>query len=166
MRRPGPTPALHAASDRDDRSVRFNGGIGVDPITNVTAGPPAAAVLNIVRGVSPGGVPWRIGSLRAEWNDNGHVNIKGTGLLLAGGNSIGTPGPITSVAASFFCGRGSTTPLLTIGAIPLDAAGDFNLHEDGFQSPAEPCLAPVLLIRSSPTGPWFAAGFPVVDLDD
>jgi hypothetical protein len=155
-----------APGDRDERDVRFEGGIGVDPIIGITPGPPASATLNIVRGVSPGGAPWRIGSLVARWTHRGDVQVDGRGLVLAAGNSIGmVPAAITSVVAAFFCGAGSTTPLLTV-TTPLSAAGDFNIDASGFSVPPDPCVAPVLLIETG-TGPvWLAAGIPVLDVDD
>src|SRR5262245_64699663 len=82
------------AHDRD-LLVRFDGGIGVIPAQN-GAGPanPDGTLpnvrLNIVRGVPPGGGPWRIASLRADVDTDGRIRIRGRGLLLASGNGIGT----------------------------------------------------------------------------
>jgi hypothetical protein len=156
--------SMRAASD--DRDVRFEGGIGVDPVIGVTAGPPAAATPNTVRSVAPGGLPWVIRQLSADWSQNGHIHVAGRGLLLAGGNSIGTPGALTSVVAAFFCGPGSTTPAETTPAIPLNAAGNFTFNGTGFSAPPSPCVAPVLLIRASASGPWLAAGIPAAGHED
>jgi hypothetical protein len=157
--------SLRAAPTKtDDRDVRFKGGIGVDPIVGVTPGPPATATLNIVRGVSPGGLPWRIGSLKAVWTRSGRIDIEGSGLVLAGGNGIGS-NPVSSVVAVFFCGAGSTTPALTTAATPMNAAGNFEIEAEGFSTPPNPCVAPVLLIETA-GGAWLAAGIPVVDLDE
>jgi len=168
-----PGPSLQATKlDGDDLNVRFDGGIGVDPVGGiVVSGTPPAPVspfvkLNTVRGVSPAGALWTIRSLKAEWKNNGHISVEGRGLVLAGGNSIGSPDSVTSVVAAFFCGSGSTTPLETIPAIPLNAAGDFKFNADGFSAPPVPCVAPVLLILNASGSSWFAAGIPVVDLDD
>ncbi|MDP9010185.1 MAG: hypothetical protein M3N91_16020 [Pseudomonadota bacterium] len=43
---------------------------------------------NVVRGVNPSGQPWIIADLRAEVSVDGHIRVKGKGLLLAGGNPI------------------------------------------------------------------------------
>src|SRR5215475_13901156 len=76
--------------------VRFDSGIGVIP---VRAGPAP----NIVRGVNPGGVPWVISRLTADVRTGGRISVDGRGLLLAGGDGIGTTGN-QSVRARLFCG--------------------------------------------------------------
>src|SRR5215467_16073745 len=74
-------------SAQDNGDVRFKGGIGVIPVTGVAAN--GAVNLNVVRGVNPAG-PWRIADLEAIVDSNGHIRVKGRGLLLAAGNGIGT----------------------------------------------------------------------------
>src|SRR5439155_24202869 len=77
-----------------DLLARFDGGIGVIPVSN-GAGPANAdgtlpnVKLNVVRGVNPGAGPWTIASLRAEVDIYGRIKVRGRGLLLASGNSIG-----------------------------------------------------------------------------
>jgi hypothetical protein len=87
----------------DSSLVRFKGGIGVDPVSGIALGAP---VSNVVCGVVPGGIPWRIGRLRANVQIDGHITVEGRGLLLAGGNIIATNGG-QSVRAELFC---TTTP--------------------------------------------------------
>src|SRR3954462_14004249 len=77
--------ACSAAAIADDRLVRFDGGIGEIPVSNTTT-------TNVVRGVSPGGQPWVISRLTADVRTDGHILVDGRGLLLAGGNGIGTNG--------------------------------------------------------------------------
>jgi hypothetical protein len=143
----------------------FDGGIGVDPVTN--AGPNT----NVVRGVPPGGVAWRIGKLKATIGADGSIAARGKGLLFAAGDRIGTRGPITAVVATLACGpANATATLFTSAPAPLDLAGDFNiggvLSQDGVNAAVMPatCDNPALLIRSfaAATGPgnWFAAGIP------
>ena len=76
--------------------VRFDSGIGVVP---VRAGPAA----NIVRGVNPGGQPWVISRLVVDIKTDGRISVDGRGLLLGGGDTIGTNGN-QSVRARLFCG--------------------------------------------------------------
>ncbi len=64
----------------DSSLVRFKGGIGVDPVSGIALGAP---VSNVVCGVVPGGIPWRIGRLRANVQIDGHITVEGRGLLLA-----------------------------------------------------------------------------------
>jgi hypothetical protein len=139
----------------DETLVRFDGGIGVSPVSRVdgtdATGP---AVRNVVRGVNPGGQPWVIDTLRATVKVDGRIDVAGTGLLLAGGNNVGRNGG-QSVRAVLFCG----TDRFTSDLVPLDARGDFRIN--GSLSPIPPSLCdnPALLIISA-GGSWFAAGIP------
>ena len=56
--------------------VRFEGGIGVDPVANT-------GVTNTVKGVPPGGVPWAIQKLKVNIKDDGSISASGEGLVLA-----------------------------------------------------------------------------------
>ena len=157
MRRLGLLLALLVASvsfvAADDLLVKFDGGIGVVPVSRVD---PATGlgVRNVVRGVNPGGQPWVIERLQASIHMDGRIMVDGRGLLLSGGDNIGTNGN-ASVRAVFFCGATSFSSEL----VPLDAAGDFRI--DGFLSDVPPasCTNPALLIVSA-GGSWFAAGIP------
>lgn len=126
--------------------VRFDGGIGSQPL--------AAAGANQVLGVNPGGVPWVIDRLRADVDVDASIRVDGRGLLLAGGNNVGTAGG-QSVRARLFCAGVAHDSEL----VPLDSRGDFRIQ--GFLNPfpPSPCNNPVLLIVSG-NGRWFAAGIP------
>ena len=84
----------HVDNARRDSLARFEGGVGVIPVSN-GAGPANAdgtfpnVKLNVVRGVPPGAGPWRIADLRADVDEDGHIRVRGRGLLLASGNSVG-----------------------------------------------------------------------------
>jgi hypothetical protein len=152
------------ARQRENTLVRFNGGIGAIPISNVVVDTTTGAITvnrNVVRGVNSPGQIWRIEDLDARITVNGDIKIEGEGLLLAGGNNIGTNGG-QSVAAQLFCGDQT----FTSSAVPLEANGDFNITGalDPLPLP-DVCDTPVLLIRSINTttgvlGSWFAAGIP------
>jgi hypothetical protein len=135
-----------------DGLVKFDGGIGVIPVSRVN---PATGlgVPNTVLGVNPGGQPWVIGRLQATVFDDGRITVDGRGLLLAGGNGIGTNGG-QSVRAMLFCGAASFTSDL----VALDEAGDFRI-DGGMLSalPPSQCDNPALLIVNA-GGAWFAAG--------
>jgi hypothetical protein len=152
---------LPFAVTADDSLVSFKGGIGVDPVSGIALGPPVSPVSNVVCGVAPGGVPWRIGRLRANVQTDGHITVEGRGLLLAGGNGIATNG-LQSVRAELFC---TTTAAPcgtahTSGLVPLDANGDFNIDDTLSSLPLpSTCTKPVLLITNGAPR-WFAAGIP------
>ena len=157
-------PVVHA--HETDLLASFEGGIGVQPVLNV-AGPVNAdgtfpnVRQNVVRGVNPG-APWRIADLRAEVETNGHITVRGRGLLLASGNNIGLNGNV-KVFATLICEP--TAPFVehstTLTGVPLAPNGDFRI-DDMLSSPPVDCASPVLLIRNT-GGVWFAAGIPSND---
>lgn len=155
---------MPAAALADEATLaRFNGGIGVIPVSDVTvSGTTTTVSANTVRGVSPPGQIWVIRDLHAKVDIYGHIRAHGSGLLLAGGNGIGTAAGL-SVFATLFCGPAATPTASSssMTGVPLDADGDFSI--DDVLSPAPPtsCADPVLLIRATiGTHPWFAAGIP------
>jgi hypothetical protein len=130
--------------------VRFNNGIGVIP-----------GATNTVRGVAPAGQPWVISNLRVVVTTDGHISVTGLGLVLAGGDSIGTAGGQT-VFATLFCGSAASATASNSSTVILTVDGAFAIN-DGILTPPppNPCTTPVLLIRTTGgTQPWFAAGIP------
>lgn len=146
--------------------VKFKGGIGVIPVSNVvvstTTPPVTTATANIVRGISPAGQIWVIAGLDADVRIDGHIYVRGRGLLLGGGNGIGTSAGL-NVFATLFCGPAASASASSSSqtGVTLAANGDFTI--DDVLSPAlpNPCDTPVLLIRNAAgNGAWFAAGIP------
>ncbi len=139
-----------AASAEDgpgDSLVRFDGGIAETPVSSVDTA-------NVVLGVRPGGQPWVIDRLTARVRTDGHISVIGRGLLLAGGNGIGTNGA-QMVEARLFCeGVQHDTRL-----VALETDGDFEIDDVLTPTPPSPCNHPVLLIVNA-NGVWFAAGIP------
>jgi hypothetical protein len=127
--------------------ARFEGGIGSQPLA-------ANGAVNTVLGVNPGGRPWVIARLSADVKTDGRISVDGRGLLLAGGNGIGTTGN-QSVRARLFCGGVAYDSDL----VALDPAGDFRIEGELSDVPPSPCASPVLLIVNA-SGAWFAAGIP------
>lgn len=161
------TLALTAAAGAQSPNIlaRFDGGVGVIPAqtgagTANDDGTLPNVKLNIVRGVNPGAGPWTIDSLKATIETDGHVTIDGRGLVLASGNSIGTPAGV-SVFASLICETAAPfVPHSTTFSVPLDANGNFRF-DDTLSNLPQSCTSPVLLIRAAAgTGPWLAAGLP------
>ena len=127
--------------------VRFDGGIGNQPLRG-------AAAANIVQGVNPAGIPWVITRLNVDVMTDGRISVDGRGLLLAGGNGIGSNGG-QSVGARLFCGTMPHNSIL----VPLQSNGDFRIDDVLTPLPPNPCNDPVLLIVNA-GGSWFAAGIP------
>jgi hypothetical protein len=148
-----------------DVIARFEGGIGVLPVSNAAGAVQADGTLpnvtlNIVRGVPPA-APWTIAGLRADVDADGRVRVKGRGLLLASGNRIGQNAN-QSVFATLICE--AAAPFVEhntdLTGVPLEANGDFQIDDTLNPAPTE-CASPVLLIRTiNGTRPWFAAGIP------
>jgi hypothetical protein len=153
----------------DDTLVRFKGAIGDIPVANVAGTPnPDGSfpdvIRNIVRGVNPAGQIWVISDFTADVKVDGRIRVDGRGLLLGGGNTIGTNGN-ASVFATLIC---EATPPFTqfstnITGVPLAANGDFRIDDVLMPTPPAECGSPVLLIRVTPSGAWFAAGIPKLD---
>lgn len=140
--------------------VKFKGAIGVDPLSSVAAN--GTINLNIVRGVNPGAL-WTIAGLDADVRYDGHIRVKGRGLLLANGNGIGTNAG-QSVHATLFCGPAATATShsSTAAGVALEPDGDFRIDDFLSPVPPTPCDTPVLLIRNV-GGVWFAAGIPKLE---
>ena len=152
------------ASAQNNGDLKFKGGIGVIPVTGVAAN--GTVNLNIVRGVNPAG-PWRIADLDAVVEPNGHIRVRGRGLLLANGNGIGTNAG-ASVHATLFCGAATTATAFDEAGVALASNGDFTIDDflTGNEPLPIPCETPVLLIRSGAVagqGVWFAAGIPKLE---
>jgi len=123
----------------NDALVTFEGGVGVHPVSNVAGTPNAdGSFPNVTRNI------WR-------------------GLLLAGGNTIGTNAN-ASVFATLICE--AAAPFVerntNVAGVPLAPNGEFRI--DDILSPApNGCASPVLLIRSAGNRTWFADGFPKLE---
>lgn len=146
-----------------DTVARFNGGIGVHPVSAVAGlvnedGSFPNVTRNDVRGVPPAGQLWVIERLGATVKSTGRIHAKGEGLLLAGGNNIGGNAN-ASVFATLFCGAAEFSS--NANGVPLDPNGDFMIDDILTPTPPDPCDSPVLLIRTTNGGRWFAAGIPV-----
>ena len=138
--------ALPAAAEA---LVKFEGGIGVHPVANL------ALQANAVKGVPPGGLPWAIQKLEVEVETDGSIIATGEGLVLAGGDSIGTRGGVANVFATLFCGdEAFHSP-----AAALSLGGNFRIRGRLSEVPPDPCNAPRVLIRNAAgNNAWFAAG--------
>jgi hypothetical protein len=145
--------AQNLAQSAPDRQnlLRFSGGIGDIPTGSTDT---------TVRGVAAAGQIWVIRDLEANVRQNGSIRLDGRGLLLGAGDAIGSNGN-ASVFATLFCSNDGNTPHSTNPAgVALDVDGDFRIDDTLSPAPPNPCDSPVLLIRVTGPGSWFAAGIP------
>jgi hypothetical protein len=159
---------LTSSAVADNTLAKFRGGIGVIPASSGVGTAATAEVVNrnIVRGVQPPGQLWTIRDLDATVKTDGTIRVKGRGLLLAGGDSVGlTPTPPLNVFATLICETATpfTQRNTNLAGVQLAPDGDFEI--DDLLSPAPPappaCTRPVLLIRNTAGNQArFAAGIP------
>jgi hypothetical protein len=138
-------------ADSDSNNVSWKRVIGI-----IQAG-------NLVGNIQGGGQPWS--TLGGEANVNlrsGHLEFEVRGLVLAGGNSIGTPDAINQVKGTIVCGP-ATPPALPLFVadtplVTLSAQGDaeFEGNVGPFPSACTPTNV-VFLVRVA-AGRWIANG--------
>jgi hypothetical protein len=142
-----------------DSLVRFDGGIGVIPVSNVTVAANGSVTVsrNSVRGVNPPGQIWVIDGLKADVATDGRIQVQGRGLLLGGGDNIGLNAN-QRVFATLICSAAAPFQFSTpTTGVPLEPNGDFRIDDTLSPAPPTDCASPVLLIRNT-GGAWFAAG--------
>jgi hypothetical protein len=164
--------ATGSAAQSNDTLVSFRGAIGVEPVSAGTGTDTTSMTVtrNIVRGVQPPGQPWRIADFQADVKADGHIMVRGRGLVFAGGNSVGTSLLISStgattefmVFATLICQNVAPFVELNTKPVPLPANGNFVIDDVLSPLPSTACTTPVLLIRNTTNLTWFAAGIPAV----
>ncbi len=110
-----------------------------------------------IAGAKSGGAPWVVNHGFAVLNDDGRLRTDVRGLILP---NLGTPGPVTAVAASVVCGDAVAA---TSDSVALSVDGNAEIHAK-LQVPS-PCLGTIVLIRATAfngtplpaPGPWIAA---------
>jgi hypothetical protein len=131
--------------------VAFDGGIG-----DITTGSADTSVLGVPAAIQI----WVIRDLKAEVKVGGLIQVNGRGLLLGAGNGIGSNAN-ASVFATLFCANdGNVQHSSNLAGVPLQANGDFRIQDSLSPAPPNTCTSPVLLIRVTNGGSWFAAGIP------
>ncbi len=97
-----------------------------------------------IHGVQPGNAPWVIRRGEVKLRRDGRLRLRVSGLVIPSPPGDGTPGPVTSISASLYCGD-STTPADTTAKVPLSKSGDARIRET-LTLPAK-CLGPVVLVH-------------------
>jgi hypothetical protein len=142
-------PAFSSAG-ADGRKV-----LSAHVLTPVTG--PYVGSTNPIRGVSGGGLPWRLTSGDADLRADGRLHLDVEGLVFAAGPNEGTntiPMFKAIVSCQTIASGAATVANVPTGLFPASTAGDATI--DTMVSLPSPCVAPILFV-TSPTGFWFAA---------
>ena len=157
----GSLVSLHAYADAGD-TIQWQSIVGIVQANNVVGTGSGA--------VTGGGQPWTAQGGRAAVNlATGQASFEVRGLVFAGGNTIGTPLPVTRVKGTLVCDTdGSASPdplhknsvLVDTADVALDAEGDARWSGDVGALPAECLTQPdvAFLIRIVPANRWIANG--------
>jgi len=98
-------------------------------------------------GVGPGGAPWVLKRGEVQIKPRGRIEVRLRGLVIPVAPGNGTPGPVTTVSASLYCGADSdTTAADTTQSVPISRSGNARIRDRSFNVPAT-CLAPVILVH-------------------
>src|SRR5262249_24426133 len=98
-------------------------------------------------GVIPGNAPWVLKHSSVRLSPRGRLELRVSGLVIPVAPFNGTPGPVTTISASLYCGSDSDmTAMATAGPVPISRAGDARIKDDSFAVPAT-CEAPVILVQ-------------------
>jgi len=128
--------------------------LAFDTMVGVSA--PFAGAANAIRGVSGAGAPWVVGSAEGELTTTGHLEIKVTGLVLAGSGS----NPAATFRATVSC-LTSANAIQNVATATFPAttgpasAGGGNASIEADLSLPQPCIAPIIFVTSA-GGSWFA----------
>jgi hypothetical protein len=138
---------LSAASPATADSTRWQTIVGI-----VQAG-------NVVGNITGGGQPWTTLGGRARVDlSHSRLDFNVQGLVLAGGNTIGTPGAINQVIGTLICDAGGTNLTFDTPPVPLSPQGDAD-----FSGPIGPIASTcnssnvAFLVRIT-AGRWIANG--------
>lgn len=94
--------------------------------------------------VAPGGAPWVLKRGEVRLTRDGKLDLRVEGLVIP---ALGTPGPVTTISASLYCGADANTMAAdTTQQAPLSRQGDARIHDPSFGVPST-CLAPVILVH-------------------
>jgi hypothetical protein len=97
-------------------------------------------------GVAPGGAPWVLKEGQVSLSERGRLDLRVRGLVIPSPPGNGTPGPVTTISASLYCGADSNTmAAATTKQVPISSRGDARIM-DRIAVPAT-CLAPVILVN-------------------
>jgi hypothetical protein len=149
----------NASADPGD-TLRWQSVIGIAQGNNVVGTGTGA--------VTGGGTPWSAQGGRVSVDlDTGRINFDVHGLVLAGGNAIGTPGTVVQVKGTLVCdtdasASGLNSVLVDTPPVDLSDDGDARFNGSVGALPAvcatEPDIAFLIRAGASATAKWIANG--------
>jgi hypothetical protein len=134
--------AAGADSNGNDQPLLRSGIVGSTPVAS------GGVVLS---GVTPGGVPWVVGSGRVKVDRDGSLDLRVQGLVVPVPPFNGT-NPVAAVSASLVCNGVPGTPTATVAMTP---AGDARIRAT--VAVPTPCLAPGVLVNPGGNGAVYIA---------
>jgi hypothetical protein len=114
---------------------------------------------NLVGNITGGGQPWStLGGLAMVDLSTGQAQFEVRGLVLAGGNTIGTPDAINQVKGTVVCDPGGLNLTFDTALVPLSPRGDAQFV--GTIGPIAASCTPsnVAFLIRIPAGRWIANG--------
>jgi hypothetical protein len=116
----------------------------------------AQGLSNPVGGIASGTTPWTTSFGEAAVDlTNGEATFFVRGLVLVGGDTSGTPGPVNSVKGALVCDPGATDQVVTdTTPVPLDGKGNAEFRGRLVNTPPSTCSNPVFLILNAPKNVW------------
>jgi hypothetical protein len=152
-----------APATADENTVRWKTIVGIADAGTIIV-PPATTPNNAVGGITGGGQAWTTLGGDARVNlGSGNLEFEVRGLVLAGGNAIGTPDGITQVKGTLVCAAGTAAQAVVDAApVALSAEGDAEFDGNLGSLPAS-CTptAVAFLVRianGANAGRWIANG--------
>jgi hypothetical protein len=137
----GAMSALGHDGRHDGRHERDHGG----QLINESLAP-SVPTDPMFHGVAPGGAPWVLKEGQVQLSDRGRLDLRVRGLVIPVAPGNGTPGPVTTISASLYCGADmDTMAAATTKQVPISRDGDARIR-DHITVPAT-CLSPVILVN-------------------
>jgi hypothetical protein len=148
-----------SGGDSSKNSVRWETIVGVIQAGNVVGGNSAASPP--IPKITGDGQPWSTLEGRAYVDlSNSVMAFRVKRLVLAGGNSIGTPGTVTTVKGTLICNHSTASQtIIDTPSVTLDAQGNASFY-GGVTSATAGCSASAVafLIRVPANNHWIANG--------
>jgi hypothetical protein len=151
------------AGSASAQNVKWQNIVGIVQAGNIVGSftTPPSCPAPFVGCINGGGQPWTTLGGQAKVNlSNGQLEFLVNGLVLAGGNAIGTPDGITTVQGTLICivGTAASNVILQTALVPLSPTGDAQFS--GSLGPISTSCQPsnVAFLITIPAGRWIANG--------